>query len=206
MEKICGIYKIISPKKRIYIGQSVDILRRFKKYKKLSCINQIRLYNSLKKYGFEKHEFEILHQCEREKLNELEKYYIDLFQCFNSEYGLNLKYGGENPVHSKETKNKMSESHKGQIPWIKGKKHSEETRKKMSETQKNRPPMSEKIKIKISEGLKGKICSEETKKKISEKARIRKPSKETKKKISEGMKESWIKRKSTSLQFFTKTK
>jgi len=33
MEKICGIYKITSPTKRIYIGQSKDVFLRWKEYK-----------------------------------------------------------------------------------------------------------------------------------------------------------------------------
>ena len=52
-----GIYKITSPTNKIYIGQSIDIENRFTKYKSLDCKNQVRLYNSLKKYGFDKHKF-----------------------------------------------------------------------------------------------------------------------------------------------------
>ena len=32
----CGIYKITSPKGRIYIGQAVDLKRRFKEYEKFN--------------------------------------------------------------------------------------------------------------------------------------------------------------------------
>ena len=32
-----GIYKITSPTKRIYIGQSINIEKRFKSYEKLNC-------------------------------------------------------------------------------------------------------------------------------------------------------------------------
>jgi len=57
---------------------------------------------------------------------------------------------------SEETRIKLSESHIGQIPWIKGKKHSEESKKKMSSSLKGRKVWN-----------KGKPHSEETKKKIS---------------------------------------
>lgn len=58
-----GIYKITSQSKKIYIGQSVDIEKRFKRYKNLHCKKQIRLYNSFLKYGVDKHKFEILCEC-----------------------------------------------------------------------------------------------------------------------------------------------
>ena len=38
--------------------------------------------------------------------------------------------------HSKETIKKLSDSHKGQVPWNKGKHFSQETKKKMSEAHK----------------------------------------------------------------------
>jgi hypothetical protein len=34
--EICGIYKITSPSKKVYIGQSVDIYERWQKYQNLN--------------------------------------------------------------------------------------------------------------------------------------------------------------------------
>lgn len=73
-----GIYKITSPTNRIYIGQSVNIENRFKKYKYLGCKTQTRLYRSLKKYGVKNHLFEILEECKVEDLNERERFYQDM--------------------------------------------------------------------------------------------------------------------------------
>lgn len=84
MEKICGIYKITNPSKKIYIGQSIDIYKRWNDYKILRCKTQQRLYKSFNKYGIKKHNFEIIHVCNREELNKYEKYYVDLFQTFNN--------------------------------------------------------------------------------------------------------------------------
>ncbi len=92
--KTCGIYKITSPKKSVYIGQSINIESRFTAYRRLNCNRQPKLEGSFKKYGIDKHKFEIIHECKQEELNDLEKYYVDLYQCFNSKYGLNLKDGG----------------------------------------------------------------------------------------------------------------
>jgi group I intron endonuclease len=89
-----GIYKITNPKGKIYIGKSKNIENRFKSYKKLQhCSQQRKLYNSLKKYGFENHLFEIIEECSLEKLNKKEIYWI---QHFNStKQGLNLTLGGD---------------------------------------------------------------------------------------------------------------
>ena len=54
-----GIYKITNPKGRVYIGQSLNINRRFATYKIEACKGQTRLYASFKKYGVEKHKFEM---------------------------------------------------------------------------------------------------------------------------------------------------
>jgi group I intron endonuclease len=57
-----GIYKITSPTNKIYIGQSWQIEKRIVFYKNLCCVDQRKLYNSLKKYGWNKHKFEVLEE------------------------------------------------------------------------------------------------------------------------------------------------
>ena len=139
MDKICGIYKITSPSKKVYIGQSIDILLRKSFYKRLACKSQKYLYHSLKKYGWKKHKFEILQICEPEQTNELEKYYIKLYQCFNSKHGLNLAGGGEG-----------------------GGAKSEITKEKLRIIAKNRPPKSKETIRKAAESNRGKILSKES--------------------------------------------
>ena len=166
--KICGIYKVTSPTNHIYIGQSVNILRRWNEYSKLKgCAKNSRLLNSLSKYGFENHKFEILHQCKIEELNNYEIYYIELFNSFDTDHGLNLHSGGSNHIISKETKKKQSESHLGQPAWNKGIKRTEEQKKAHSEKMKGRKA-SDETRKKMSEARKGKKHSEETRKKMSE--------------------------------------
>lgn len=119
MKKI-GIYKITSPTNKIYIGQSIDIETRFKTYLRYSCKSQTKLLASLKKHKAENHRYEILLICEKENLSTQEKYFVDLFQSFNSKNGLNIRDGGGNNAKlSDEQKLKISNS-------LKGKKHSAE--------------------------------------------------------------------------------
>lgn len=106
--KICGIYKITSPTNKIYIGQSIDIIKRWQKYFNLNCKQQPKIYASLLKYSPNKHKFEIICQCDKLELNNLEKYYIDLYKTFNNKNGLNLLDGGNFNKFSDETKLKMS--------------------------------------------------------------------------------------------------
>ncbi len=87
---------------------------------------------------------------------------------------------------SEYTKQKLKESRKGKTPWNKGltksdsrvkkyadknigKKHSEQTRRKISKSHAGKKAViTEEVKKKISETLKGHKVSEETKRKISE--------------------------------------
>jgi group I intron endonuclease len=83
-----GIYKITSPTKRVYIGQSKNIKRRFKEYKYKLAKGQPRLNNSFLKHGIEKHNFEIICYCNETQLNDLERFYQILFSA-TDDNGLN---------------------------------------------------------------------------------------------------------------------
>lgn len=107
----CGIYKIVSPSGRIYIGQSTDIFSRIRSYRSGKCEKQTFLSNSIKKYGWRNHKFLILEICKPEELNSLEVYYIKIYGSFNSKKGLNLRSGGNaNSKMSVATKNRLSKS------------------------------------------------------------------------------------------------
>jgi group I intron endonuclease len=111
---LCGIYRITSPSGKIYIGQSINIIKRWNKYKRLSCKGQYHLYNSLIKYGVNNHIFDVIKICLKEELNEIEIYYINQYNSKNRIFGLNLRDGGGSKGgHSKESKLKMSLAQKG---------------------------------------------------------------------------------------------
>ena len=104
-----GIYKIVSPSSKIYIGQSSNIENRKYYYKKLHCIKQIKLYNSIKKHGWENHQFEIIEECSLEQLNGREIYW-GLYYDVLGENGLNLRLGDANGLCSEETKKKIGKT------------------------------------------------------------------------------------------------
>lgn len=166
MDKICGIYKITSPSKKVYIGQSLNVLLRFRYYKRMACEKQTFLYHSLKKHGVDKHNFEIIHVCEPDQLDELEIYYIELYSCFNSKYGLNLRTGGSNGSMSEITKEKLRIAALNRPPI------SEATRNKMCEYQRNRPPMSAETRLSHSVSAMGKNKGRKQSKETCEKKRL----------------------------------
>ena len=94
-----GIYKITNNiNKKVYIGQSIDIKRRWRGHKSTAtnpndeCYN-LPLYRAIRKYGIENFIFEVLEECNVSELNEKERFYI---QKYNSYFnGYNLTLGGD---------------------------------------------------------------------------------------------------------------
>jgi group I intron endonuclease len=196
-----GIYKITNPKGKVYIGQSIDLERRKIVYEKSRCKKQHRVYQSIKKYGWHNHTWEVICECKEEELNHLERYFQELYKAV--ENGLNLMYTStdQKPMRlSEETKSKIGDSKKGN-DYRKGKTHSESSKIKMSQSHKN-VPKSEENKKNISLALKGKKLSEHTKNKIRESKRGKstwmkgkKHSEETKKRMSEAFWQRYSKNK-----------
>ena len=166
MEKIIGIYKITSPSGKIYIGQSRHCLYRWKYYySKLHCKRQRRLYNSLLKYGFDNHVFEILERCASEELDDLEIKYIKQYDSTNKTIGMNLRVGGNSATFSDETKELMRQNALGNTNML-GKTHSKETRELIS---KNRTGIkhSKETRKRMSKAREGFKHSQETINKLS---------------------------------------
>jgi group I intron endonuclease len=148
-----GIYKIINPENKIYIGQSINIERRFNEYKRIQKRSAGRkIISSLKQYSPDRHIFEIIEECLVEQLHEREYYWKKFYKSV--ENGLNCDYfDNSGGPRSEETKRRISEG-------TKGKKRSETTKQKL------RKPKTEQHKQNISKAKQN--ISEETKRKISE--------------------------------------
>lgn len=92
----CGIYKITNLiSNQAYIGQSVDIASRFKQHIKcglgIDAPASNKLYKSMIEDGVWNFSFELLEECPKDKLNERESFWIDLYQT--NKVGLNSTKG-----------------------------------------------------------------------------------------------------------------
>ena len=96
---MCGIYKIQNLiNGKIYIGQSVDIQYRFNNHKSESFNPKSNAYNTaihraIRKYGVNNFSFDIIEECDQDRLREREIYWIDYYQSYGD--GYNLTSGGE---------------------------------------------------------------------------------------------------------------
>ena len=95
---VTGIYKITNQvTKECYIGQSVDISKRWKDHAKcglgIDTPAGNKLYKAMQTYGIWNFSWEVLEQCSKDLLDEKEKYYIDLYDSYNFGYNSNTGIG-----------------------------------------------------------------------------------------------------------------
>lgn len=93
---VCGIYKITNQETgECYIGQAVDIAKRWKDHAKcglgIDTPANNKLYKAIQEYGIWNFSWELLEKCNKEQLNEKEYFYIDLYDSKN--YGYNSSGG-----------------------------------------------------------------------------------------------------------------
>jgi len=146
MKKLGHVYMITSPTGRIYVGSTININRRLTLYRNLHTKNQSKLHNSLLKYGWNNHIFEILWTGD---IEEMYKYETMIGFGFNTLESENLncklpKLGDTYNVTSNETRLKMSS-------WQIGRKMSNEAKLKMSIQKKGKKfSLERKIKMGIN--------------------------------------------------------
>lgn len=177
MKKICGIYKIENLiNHKVYIGQSVDITKRWSEHKRKLKNNwhvSRHLQRAWNKYGSNKFAFKVIEECEIDKLTEREQYWIDFYGGINSPNNYNNKDAEIRGTVSDEIKRKISKSRMGinkgkRIDWLIGyDRNNPEYRKHLSESLKGKKK-SKKHAENISKGRKGIIFGEEQRRKISE--------------------------------------
>lgn len=91
-----GIYKITNVEtKKSYIGRSTNVYKRLQDHIKSSCgiatIADQKVHHAMRDEGLWNFQFELLEECDKSKLGEREKYYIEFFQT--QKYGYNAIAG-----------------------------------------------------------------------------------------------------------------
>ncbi len=203
-----GVYIIesISKPERVYVGSAVNIYKRRQYHLEALHKNKHhshKLQRHCNKYGDIDLIFRVVQLCDKESLLILEQHFINTYNPYFNECKIAGSCLGRK--HSAETCEKISNSNKGQVPWIKGVGHSEETKRKIGEANKGKKqsveqreasrqramgnnyhtghPQPESAKAKISETHKGKKIPPDVILKIKEKLIGHEVSDETREKL-----------------------
>lgn len=125
---------------KIYVGITNNIRSRWNKHVyDAKHTSKCVIHRAMRKYGCENFSIKIIDDCQsKEKLLELEKYYIIDLKSHVKNGGYNETFGGEAPMlgrnHSNKSKNLTSQKLKGRVSPNKGNKYSVEMKKKMKES------------------------------------------------------------------------
>ena len=157
------VYIHTAPNGKKYVGITGQSIKQRWRVDGHGYKPQRLFYRAVLKYGWDNFEHEIIAEnLSNIEAGKLEQELIKKYNTCNPEYGYNISMGGENsPVGCKrsiETRQKLSESHKGLRAWNAGKHLSKSTKEKLRQANI------------------GKHLSEETRAKISTKNKNCKPS------------------------------
>lgn len=142
-----GVYLISSPTNKVYVGQSWNLEERYKDYKICDVKGQHKIYNSIKKYGWKAHKFEVIFELSENTTQAWLDYWETFFWNYYKSEGyemLNIREPGSRGKMDEETKRKIGISNKtsrklsGHEHYLYGKKFSEEFKKKLSDAHKGR--------------------------------------------------------------------
>ena len=95
---VVGIYKVTNQLNGLcYIGQSVDVSKRWKDHMKcglgIDTPAGNKLYKDMRDCGVWNFSWELLESCSKEELNDKERFYIELYQ--SKEFGYNTTKGNK---------------------------------------------------------------------------------------------------------------
>jgi group I intron endonuclease len=134
------IYKITNPNNKVYVGKTYDIRKRINAHKcSAKKGKNLILHNSIRKYGWDNHELEIIEIVDDLLLDEREMFWVNELKtyCQDNPMGMNMTKGGDGQrnswMHDTERREQQSKVFSNEGNPFYGKKHSEESRKIMSE-------------------------------------------------------------------------
>lgn len=207
-----GIYKIVNTVNgKLYIGSTVDLYKRWIRGHRCHLRRNIHrnryLQRAWNKYEEKSFTFVVMEKISNKKLLiQREQHWMDLHKSYERLRGYNLSPTAQSNLgikFSEETRQKLSEAHRGKNNPMFGRKHNEETKEKIrstklgkNATKETRKKMSlshkgirfsELHKIRIGLANKQRVykkASKDTKRKMSIAHIGRKHSEETKKKMS----------------------
>ena len=131
-----GVYSYTDKKTNeiVYIGRDSHLHTHRSRHKAhlSKTLRDAQVINRVLQDNPDRYEYDIL--CEgdftNDELNMLEMGYIG---CYNPKFNFTIGGGGVNGYkHSLESRKKMSQSSKGIIPWMKGKKHTRQVKEYLS--------------------------------------------------------------------------
>lgn len=172
---------------KVYVGvTSKTIGQRFSWHLRDCRVGKSKkLYDAMRELGIENFYIELLTECDKSNVKQLEEHYINLFDSYKSGYNGSKLSGGVHE-HSQETRKKLSEKSTGRVL-------SSETRQKISNSSKI--TWSKKTKEELDSFANkmrsvnlGRVHNEIQNTRHSELMRGRKHSEQTKEKMSESRK------------------
>lgn len=108
-----GIYKITNKiNNKCYIGQSTRIQDRWKEHSsnyEHKRHPELPLYKAMEKYGIKNFSFMVLQECQKEELDEKEKYWIKYFNSTLQDHGYNIRSGGDSTNGENHPKHKLTQ-------------------------------------------------------------------------------------------------
>ena len=130
-----SVYRLTNPKGKSYIGLTCNIKKRKSEYEREAVKTQPMVYNSLRKYGFKNHRFDIIDEFDSDAAYAQSREIFWIRTCMThakkwQEYGLgglNLTDGGDGALGTKMS-DANREMHRNRRI---GKKLSEETKRKI---------------------------------------------------------------------------
>jgi len=133
------IYKIISPSGKIYVGKTYNLRKRISSHKcSAKADKNIMLHNSIRKYGWDAHNLEVIEEVDDSIMDEREIFWIAELKtyCYDNCNGLNMTKGGDGQrstwMHKTDLREKQSKRYSGEGNPFYGKNHTDDFKNRRS--------------------------------------------------------------------------